>query len=33
MEHYIVDHLLLEDKLKEISVKSGLSVQIQIEGF
>lgn len=21
MEHYIVDHLLLEDKLKEISVK------------
>ena len=21
MEHYIIDHMLLEDKLKEISVK------------
>ena len=33
MEDYIIDHMLLEDKLKEISVKSDVSVQIQIEGF
>ena len=33
MEDYIIDHMLLEDKLKEISVKSDVSVQIQIEGY
>ena len=33
MEHYIIDHMLLEDKLKKISVKSGVSVEIKVEGF
>jgi len=32
MEHYIIDHMLLEDKLKEISVKVVWG-KIQIKGI
>ena len=34
MEHYSIDHMLLDDKLKKPSAKkSGVSVEIKIEGF
>ena len=34
MEHYNIDQMLLEYKLKEISIKkNGVSFKIQVEGF
>ena len=33
MEHYIIDHMLLEDKLKEISVKVVFGVKFKQKEF